>query len=425
MPISTIGSNSLNQTSDLTINGQTVGKGGGNVATNTVHGAGAMAATATGRGNIAFGVNAGAGITSGETNIAIGSGVSGLCNAALQFATAASNNVAIGPSALQNTTGSNNIGIGNSVLASNSSGANNVGVGYQTLLSNTTASNNTAVGYQAGYTNTTGPQNTFIGHQSGYNTNNATGYNTFVGRTSGYSNTTGYQNTFFGGDAGYYVTTGNKNTILGMYNGNQGGLDIRTASNYIVLSDGDGNPRIFNSNDGVTYLRNTASATDGVVLIGQPSGGSALGALSIGSSYGAGGVGDITLILQTTASKRIYVQNRSAGVYLSDGGTSWTSNSDERIKKNLVPIEDAVNKVSQLRAVIGEYVDDELERKRPFLIAQDVNNVLPEAVDKTNENVWGVSYTDVIPLLVASIKELKTIVDAQAAEIAELKAKVA
>jgi hypothetical protein len=39
------------------------------------------------------------------------------------------------------------------------------------------------------------------------------------------------------------MTTGSKNTILGAYSGNQGGLDIRTASNYIVLSDGDGNPR--------------------------------------------------------------------------------------------------------------------------------------------------------------------------------------
>jgi hypothetical protein len=40
------------------------------------------------------------------------------------------------------------------------------------------------------------------------------------------------------------MTTGNKNVILGRYSGNAGGLDIRTASNYIVLSDGDGNPLI-------------------------------------------------------------------------------------------------------------------------------------------------------------------------------------
>ena len=39
------------------------------------------------------------------------------------------------------------------------------------------------------------------------------------------------------------MTTGKQNTIIGSYDGNQGGLDIRTASNNIVLSDGAGNPR--------------------------------------------------------------------------------------------------------------------------------------------------------------------------------------
>ena len=58
---------------------------------------------------------------------------------------------------------------------------------------------------------------------------------------------TGAYNVFMGEYAGYYVTTGAKNTIIGKYSGNQGGLDIRTASNYIVLSDGDGNPRQLNT----------------------------------------------------------------------------------------------------------------------------------------------------------------------------------
>jgi hypothetical protein len=47
-----------------------------------------------------------------------------------------------------------------------------------------------------------------------------------------------------GNGAGYYLTTGTKNTIIGQFDGNNGGLDIRTASNHIVLSDGDGNPRV-------------------------------------------------------------------------------------------------------------------------------------------------------------------------------------
>jgi hypothetical protein len=181
----------------------------------------------------------------------------------------------------------------------------------------------------------------------------------------------------------------------------------------------------FNNAKLTVYGDGFAGKSDSGFVIGsETSGGTTFGALSLGSSFGAAGLGDFNLILQTNAGKRIYVQNRSAGVYLADGGTSWTSNSDERIKKNLVPIEDGLNKVCTLRSVIGEYIGDELERKRPFLIAQDVDAVLPEAVDKTKEDVWGVQYSDVIPLLVASIKELNAKVDAQAARIAALEAAV-
>ena len=78
----------------------------------------------------------------------------------------------------------------------------------------------------------------------------------------------------------------------------------------------------------------------------------------------------------------------------------------------------------------GKYKTDTEGTRRSFLIAQDVQAVLPEAISTTmvkddNTEYLGVAYNDVIPLLVASIQELKTIVDAQAAEIAELKAKVA
>ena len=43
---------------------------------------------------------------------------------------------------------------------------------------------------------------------------------------------------------GSLMTTGSRNTILGAYNGNQDSLDIRTADNYAVISDGAGNRQI-------------------------------------------------------------------------------------------------------------------------------------------------------------------------------------
>ena len=95
------------------------------------------------------------------------------------------------------------------------------------------------------------------------------------------------------------------------------------------------------------------------------------------------------------------------GVYLANStATSWTAWSDERLKDIIEPISNAVFKVGSLRAVIGKFKSDTTNTRKPFLIAQDVLAVLPEAVDVSNPKSFGVSYTEVIPLLVAAIKEL-------------------
>ena len=120
----------------------------------------------------------------------------------------------------------------------------------------------------------------------------------------------------------------------------------------------------------------------------------------------------------------LYCMSNTQGVRLASGGTSWASDSDERLKENLVPISNALNKITTLRAVTGNYIEDEDKRSRAFLIAQDVQAVLPEAIDATNPDRLGLQYTDVIPLLVASIKELNAKVEAQATTIAELQTKV-
>jgi DNA-binding cell septation regulator SpoVG len=288
-------------------------------------------------------------------------------------------------------------------------------MGAGALSRNTTASNNTALGYQAGLNNVTGENNLFVGMNAGNAT--TSGNNAFVGRSAGESVTSGGFNTLIGNLAGANITTGAKNTVLGRYDGNQGGLDIRTASNYIVLSDGDGNPRgIFNSS--------------GTLLVGRTAAGTALASGSAPNIWTEAGYG-ITNGTQTSTynvdrisfnTDEFYIINGSStGVYLSNGNTSWTSISDERHKDIIEPITDAINKVVTLRAVIGKYKSDEKNTRRSFLIAQDVQSVLPEAVNTNKEDALGLQYTDTIPLLVAAIKELNAKVEAQALEIATLK----
>ena len=124
----------------------------------------------------------------------------------------------------------------------------------------------------------------------------------------------------------------------------------------------------------------------------------------------------------SNSSFKVYNQS-STGVFLSDGSTSWSSSSDERQKNIIEPISDATNKVASLRAVIGSYKNDETNKRRSFLIAQDVQQVLPEAVTEAPDGFLGVAYSDVIPLLVAAIQELKADNDAMKERIATLEAK--
>jgi hypothetical protein len=119
----------------------------------------------------------------------------------------------------------------------------------------------------------------------------------------------------------------------------------------------------------------------------------------------------------------------TGGVYLNDYATSWSSASDENVKDIIEPITNATEKVRSLRAVIGKYKHESENKRHPFLIAQDVQAVLPEAVsimNKGQENeCLGLSYTDTIPLLVAAIKEQQEMITQQSEIITTLTARVA
>jgi hypothetical protein len=69
------------------------------------------------------------------------------------------------------------------------------------------------------------------------------------------------------------MSTGSKNTILGRFTGNQGGLDIRASSNNIVLSDGDGNPRAYCNNNGSWNVNSIVGKT---YFVTSTSGGTAI-----------------------------------------------------------------------------------------------------------------------------------------------------
>lgn len=98
-----------------------------------------------------------------------------------------------------------------------------------------------------------------------------------------------------------------------------------------------------------------------------------------------------------------------------------TAYSDIRLKTNLQKIDSALFKVGQLNGYTYNMRFN--GAKQVGLVAQEVEKVMPEAVDKTSE-YWSLAYGNLVALLVESTKELVGIIHGLETRISVLEAKV-
>ena len=134
------------------------------------------------------------------------------------------------------------------------------------------------------------------------------------------------------------------------------------------------------------------------------------------------------ILCDTNIGMRFYT-NQAEDMRLTDGGDLHvdgniigysTTISDQRLKHDINKIENALDKVSQINGYTFTYNHD--GKKSAGVIAQEVENIMPSAVQSTNlvfnedNNVEfkTVQYDQLHGLLIEAIKELK-------AEIEELK----
>jgi trimeric autotransporter adhesin len=412
MPLTTVGTSMISS-------------GGGSVATNTALGNSSLAANTTGSFNDAFGSNAAASNTTGTNISAFGAftlnkNTTGIVNSAF----GGSNTI---PALYNNTTGSYNCAFGTGALFSNTTSNNNTAVGYQAGYSNTTGTRNAFFGDGAGFTQTGASGNTFIGRNAGRLT---TGQgNTFVGFEAGYSVTTGNNNTFIGpayaginGGVGDVMTTGSNNVIIGRFTGNQSGLDIRTANNRIVLSDGDGNPRGIFDSDGSFYVGLTPPPGYG--------GNAAYVITYLGSTRPGIRFYD-TLTGSSPSTVQNFVRNGSSvgQIYTTDTATAYVTSSDYRLKENVTPMTGALAKVSQLKPCT--YTWKSSGSAGQGFIAHELQEVVPEGVygekdgvDKDgNPEYQGIDTSFLVATLTAAIQEQQAIITDLKARIETLEAK--
>ena len=162
------------------------------------------------------------------------------------------------------------------------------------------------------------------------------------------------------------------------------------------------------------------------VYIGQSTTASAGGAtdeMVIGTRGGTG-----------KGNNTAFINPNGGGAYNGGNTTTWTTTSDQRIKKNIVDNTQGLDLVNQIRVRNFEYrlpeeVDGGLlpsdavkkEGIQLGVIAQEIQQVLPDCVTSETTGVLSVNSDNLIWYAINAIKELSTRLQAAEAEIATLK----
>ncbi len=132
--------------------------------------------------------------------------------------------------------------------------------------------------------------------------------------------------------------------------------------------------------------------------------------------------GDWTIYADNSTKKRL--------LFLPDGGSkpkahvehstgNWVPTSDARMKKNIEPITNLISSIMLLNPTKYHMKgQSQTEAKTYGLLAQDVLKVFPGVVNYIEEaDQYGLSYTEIIPILVAGMQEQQTEINALKIEL--------
>ncbi len=473
-------------TSDFTIHGTATtslgpingtgiyfGHGGGALTANMGVGTAALYSNTTGDANTAIGYGSLLVNTTGNYNVAVG--VSALAKNTKGFI-----NTAVGRLAMASMdSGWMNVAVGNGSLAANIAGNGNTALGVNALGSGTSGNTNTCIGFNSGTTLTYednvgvgsyalgsavyNRRNVAVGASAlgslgtGADNNVAVGYQALSGISSG-NNNVGIGN-------GAAVTSGTSNQLsiqnviygINMTNGSSGnvGIGVVPSATLAKLEVG-GTLKINTVNTGTPGSNFLYVDGNGIVNQGPVSG---FVTSSCTNQY-------YVPVVNTNGSTaltcgQIYDNSPSAspasvGIhYTGSFGYTWPAShwyegstdplssgtlrlavdgcvqalayyalSDERYKKDIKNISNALNQIKHLRPVSYNWKEKEFPDKnfngQPQLgfIAQEVEKVIPEAVIANKDGYYSMNYTTIIPVLTQGIKDQQIQLEKQEIKIA-------
>ena len=347
-------------------------------------------ATPTDTYNSAFGYQAMANMTTGFLNAGIGHGV-------LTNMIVGDSNTAVGPGALSNLQyGNNNVGLGYFALVPGGNGSINSPVDNKLSIQNVIYGINmtsaSAASVSIGVTG--GPVGTTIAASLPVNTL----AKLHVGGTLRLNTVP------TGAPTGKYLFWDNAGIISEATLPSTGISSTCSTANYIPKVNSSGSPNLACS-----------QIFDNGVSVG------------IAQTTGFG----FTTGVATTITPNPPPTNFKLSVNGWVSGTGFTSLSDQRLKKEIKLIENPLEKIAKISGYTYFWNKDfKTERKlddnkQAGFLAQEILKVLPEAVIKSEDGLYGLNYNAIMPLLVEGIKVQKTQIEKQEIKISDLEAKLA
>ncbi|HWR31876.1 MAG TPA: tail fiber domain-containing protein, partial [Chitinophagaceae bacterium] len=99
-----------------------------------------------------------------------------------------------------------------------------------------------------------------------------------------------------------------------------------------------------------------------------------------------------------------------------------TQNSDARLKKNITPLQNSLQKILRLNGYHYNWIDSSRSSAvQTGVLAQEIEQEMPELVKTDEAGMKSVNYSGMIPYLIESVKELKQENDQLKMELMQLK----
>ncbi len=174
---------------------------------------------------------------------------------------------------------------------------------------------------------------------------------------------------------------------------------------------------------GNASVSGTTTHTGATTLTGGINGGATVntGNLTVTVGNLAVNAGNLTVGGTSTFTGASTINN-SLTVTGNVSANGFFYSSDKRLKTQVQPIFDPIEKVKQLKGVTFRWKKD--RKKSVGIIAQDVEKVFPELVHTDKQGMKSVAYPNLIGLLIETTKEQQKQIDALKKEVAQLRKEI-